>query len=141
MSWKFLIIRINLFLFWNSIRHSEWSTEENPVGLIIDFDEPVEIGAFTMNIRNSGSCDVISSIMIWEEDLEPCFHRYRSIRNLSMKLTIRWTDTAEDSKLFRRRKRPKVDTLFFPPRRSDENDSARSRKYSRPLLNVFACIG
>ena len=31
--------------------------------------------------------------------------------------------------------------LFFPTRPSDEYDSARGRKYSRPLLDVFACIG
>ena len=31
--------------------------------------------------------------------------------------------------------------LFFPTRPSDEYDSAPSRKYSRSLLNVFACIG
>ena len=30
--------------------------------------------------------------------------------------------------------------LFFPTRPSDEYDSAPSRKYSRPLLDVFACI-
>ena len=30
---------------------------------------------------------------------------------------------------------------FFPPRPSDEYDSAPSRKYSRPFLDVFACIG
>ena len=30
---------------------------------------------------------------------------------------------------------------FFPMRPSDEYDSAPSRKYSRPLLDVFACIG
>ena len=30
---------------------------------------------------------------------------------------------------------------FFPTRPSDEYDSAPSRKYSRPLLDVFACIG
>ena len=31
--------------------------------------------------------------------------------------------------------------FFFPTRPSDEYDSAPSRKYSRPLLDVFACIG
>ena len=31
--------------------------------------------------------------------------------------------------------------LFFATRPSDKYDSAPSRKYSRPLLNVFACIG
>ena len=31
--------------------------------------------------------------------------------------------------------------LFFPTRPSDEYDSASCRKYSRPLLDVFACIG
>ena len=31
--------------------------------------------------------------------------------------------------------------LFFPTRPSDEYDSAPSRKNSRPLLEVFACIG
>ena len=31
--------------------------------------------------------------------------------------------------------------LFFPTRPSDELDSAPSRKYSRPLLDVLACIG
>ena len=55
------------------------------------------------------------------------------------------TDTGEDSKLAHRRKRPKVETLFsylfFSSRPSDEYDSAPSRKYSRPLLDVFACIG
>ena len=54
------------------------------------------------------------------------------------------TDTGEDSKLVHRRKRPKVDTLFssfFPTRLSDEYNSAPSRKYSRPLFGVFACIG
>ena len=30
---------------------------------------------------------------------------------------------------------------FFPTRPSDKYDSAPSRKYSRPLLDVFACIG
>ena len=53
------------------------------------------------------------------------------------------TDTAEDSKLVHRRKRPKVDasiSFFFPTRPSDEYDSAPSRKYSRPLLEVLACI-
>ena len=51
----------------------------------------------------------------------------------------RLTDTDEDSKLFHRRKRRKVDTLFsyiFPTRLSDEYDSALSRKYSRQLLDV-----
>ena len=55
------------------------------------------------------------------------------------------TDTSEDSKPVHRRKRPKVDTLFsslvFPTRPSKEYDSAPSRKYSRPLLDVFSCIG
>ena len=54
------------------------------------------------------------------------------------------TDTDEDWKLVHSRKRPEVDTLFssvFPTRPSDEYDSAPSRKYSRPLLDVFACIG
>ena len=31
--------------------------------------------------------------------------------------------------------------LFFPTRPSDDYDSAPSRKYSCPLLDVFACIG
>ena len=31
--------------------------------------------------------------------------------------------------------------LFFPTLLSDEYDSAPSRKYSRPFLEVFACIG
>ena len=31
--------------------------------------------------------------------------------------------------------------LFFPTRPSDEYDSAPSRKYSRPLLDFFVCIG
>ena len=31
--------------------------------------------------------------------------------------------------------------LFFSTRSSDEYDSAPSRKYSRPLLDFFACIG
>ena len=31
--------------------------------------------------------------------------------------------------------------LFFPTRPSDEYDSGLSRKYSRPLLDIFACIG
>ena len=31
--------------------------------------------------------------------------------------------------------------FFFPTRPSDECDSAPSRKYSRPLLDNFACIG
>ena len=55
------------------------------------------------------------------------------------------TDTGEGSKLVYRRKRPKVDTLFstlfFRTRPSGEYDSARSRTYSRPLLDVFPCIG
>ena len=55
------------------------------------------------------------------------------------------TDTGEDSKLVHRQKFPKVDRLFstpfFPTRPSDEYDSAPSRKYTRPLLDVFACIG
>ena len=54
------------------------------------------------------------------------------------------TITGEDSKLVHRRNRPKVDTLFsslFSDAPSDEYDSAPSRKYSRPLLDVFACIG
>ena len=60
------------------------------------------------------------------------------------KLMVGLTDTGEDSKLVHRRKRPKVDTLFFsffPTLSSDEYDSAPSRKYSRTLLDVFACIG
>ena len=58
------------------------------------------------------------------------------------------TDTGEDSKLVDRRKRSKKKAapprylLFeFPLRPSDEYDSAPSRKYSRSILNVFACIG
>ena len=31
--------------------------------------------------------------------------------------------------------------FFFPTRPSDEHDSAPSQKYSRPLMEVFACIG
>ena len=54
-------------------------TGDSGSGLTIDFDEPVEIGAFTMNIRNSGKCSDS------EPDLEPCFHRYRSVRNLSIR--------------------------------------------------------
>ena len=59
------------------------------------------------------------------------------------------TDTGEDSKLVHRRKRPKVDTLYSSLF-SDASerrvwvilyDSPPSRKYSRPLLDVFACIG
>ena len=45
-------------------------------------------------------------------------------------------DRGEDSK------RPKVDTRFcsfFPTCPSDEYDSVPSQKYSRPLLDVFAC--
>ena len=56
-----------------------------------------------------------------------CFNRYRR------------------GKLVHRRKCQKVDTLFsslfFPTRPSDDYDSAPSRKCSRPLLDVFACIG
>ena len=53
------------------------------------------------------------------------------------------TDTSEDSKLVHRRKRLKVDTLFsslFSTRLSGDYFSAPSRKYSRPLLDIFACI-
>ena len=52
------------------------------------------------------------------------------------------TDTGEDSKLVHRRKCPKVTlfSTFFRTRPSDEYDSAPSRKYSRPLLDVFTCI-
>ena len=60
------------------------------------------------------------------------------------KLKISVNDTGEESRLVHRRKRPKVDTLFssfFPTRPSNEYDSAPSRKYSSPLLDVFACIG
>ena len=59
------------------------------------------------------------------------------------------TDTGEDSKLLHKRKRPKVDTLlsslFFDASERQVwvklYDSAPSRKYSRQLLDVFACIG
>ena len=58
---------------------------------------------------------------------------------------LTFTDTGENSKLVHMRKRPKVDTLFsslfFPTRSSDEYDPTPSRKYSRPLLDVFAFIG
>ena len=57
---------------------------------------------------------------------------------------LKLTNTGEDSKLVHRRIWPKVDALFssfFATRPSDEYDSAPSREYSRPLLNVFACIG
>ena len=50
------------------------------------------------------------------------------------------TDTGEDSKLVPKRKRPKVNTLFSSLS-SDEYYSGPSRKYSRPLLDVSACIG
>ena len=59
-------------------------------------------------------------------------------------LTITLTDTGEDWKLVNRPFWPKVDAsifFFFPTRPSDEYDSASSQKYSRPLLDVFACIG
>ena len=46
------------------------------------------------------------------------------------------TDSGEDSKLVHRRKRPIVDALF-----SSLFLTRPSRKYSRPLLEVFACIG
>ena len=62
---------------------------------------------------------------------------------IEISLIFNLTDTGEDLKLVHRPKRPKVDTLFssiFPTRPSDEYDSATSRKYSRPLLDVFACI-
>ena len=55
------------------------------------------------------------------------------------------TDTGEDSKLVHRRICPEVDVSiffsFFPTRPSDQYDSAPSRKCSRPLLDLFACIG
>ena len=77
------------------------------------------------------------------------------LKSIEYKSTTRWrfyffvsilslTDTGEDSKLVHRWKRAKVDTLFstfFPPRPSDEYESAPSRKYSLLLLDVFACIG
>ena len=60
-------------------------------------------------------------------------------------LEFKLTDTGEDSKLVHRRKRSKLNAvppryliLEFSPRPSDEYDSAPSRKYSRPLLDVFA---
>ena len=62
-----------------------------------------------------------------------------------IQMTNRLTDTGDGPKLVHRRKRSKVDASiffsFFPTRSSDENGSAPSRKYSRPLLDVFACIG
>ena len=67
----------------------------------------------------------------------------KSIVNIEVLLSL-LTDTGEDSKLVNRRKRPKLDAsfypLFFPTRPSDEYDSAPSRKNSRPLLDIFACI-
>ena len=61
---------------------------------------------------------------------------------------IALTDTGEDSKLVQRRKRSKLNAtppryflLLFSTRPSDEYDSVPSRKYSRSLLDVFACIG
>ena len=91
--------------------------------------------------------------------MSPKIFRWKRPRNFRKFFLQRWhiiililvadfcifTDTGEDSKLVHRRKRPKVDTLFsslfFPTRPSDEYDSAQSRKNSRPLLDVFACIG
>ena len=67
---------------------------------------------------------------------------------VSVKQFFNLADTGEDSKLDHRRKRSKVNAappryflLFFPTRSSDEYDSSPSRKYSRSLLKVFACIG
>ena len=54
------------------------------------------------------------------------------------------TRQVSSSFLVHKQKRPKMDTLFssfFPTRPSDEYDTAPSRKYSRPLLDDFACIG
>ena len=49
---------------------------------------------------------------------------------------------SSESELVHMRKRPKVHaSFFFPTRPSDEYDSAPTRKYSRPFLDVFACIG
>ena len=59
-------------------------------------------------------------------------------------LKMRLTDTGEDSKLVHRWKRPKVDTLFsslFSDASERRVWVTPSRKYSRPLLDVFACIG
>ena len=61
------------------------------------------------------------------------------------RLKLCLTDTGEDSKLVHRRKRPKVDTLFSSLFFSDASERrvwlSPSWKYSRPLLDVFACIG
>ena len=48
------------------------------------------------------------------------------------------TDTGEDSELVHRRKRPKVDTLFFSffrRVRATSMTQRRVEKYSRPLLD------
>ena len=74
------------------------------------------------------------------------------IRDFTVSLNFYWkvqcywrlTDTGKVSKIVHRRIWPKVDAnifIFFPARPSDEYDSAPSRKYSRPLLDVFAFIG
>ena len=87
-------------------------------------------------------------ILWWKTIFYPIFIKKIGIcffSNLCIRLALaNLTDTGEDSKLLHRRTRPKVDTLcssFFPTRPSDDYDSAPSRKYSRPLLDVFACIG
>ena len=46
-----------------------------------------------------------------------------------------------EKKVFKEYKPIQTWTDFFPTRPSDEYDSAPSRKYSRPLLDVFAFIG
>ena len=66
--------------------------------------------------------------------------RFTSDRVYESFLSHRLTDTGEDSKLVHRWKRSKVNAA--PPRYFLLfSDSAPSRKYSRPLLDVFACIG
>ena len=59
--------------------------------------------------------------------LKSCFNRYR-----------RGLETCPQAKTS---KSGHAIFFFFPTRLSDEYDSAPSRKYSRPLLDVFACIG
>ena len=51
------------------------------------------------------------------------------------------TDTGEDSKLVHRRKRPKVETLCSSLFRDASERRVWLSTDSRPLLDVFACIG
>ena len=73
------------------------------------------------------------------QNLARVFRWYQKLKVFYLNLYKRGLETCPQANLHQSGREYCLN--FSPTRPSDEYDSAPSRKYSRPLLDVFTCIG